>query len=227
MTFLEERKRIADYGNQLLAESLTTGTGGNISLFIRNEKKMLISPSGIPYQETAPEDIVLLDMDGNILEGTRKPSSEFELHRIFYQRSENVNAVVHTHSEYATALACLHQEIPPLHYLIASVGETVKCCKYKPFGTFELAEEAYRVMGNNNGILLGNHGVLGTGKNLDDAFGVARDIEFLAKIYIRARSLGEPVILSKEQMTIVNEKIPYYGQVPDPDSPFHSKQEIG
>lgn len=84
---------------------------------------MLISPSGIPYFETEPEDIVLLDLQGHVLEGNRKPSSEYDLHSIFYANRPDVRSVVHTHSEYATTFACLQQEIEPLHYIIGSVGE--------------------------------------------------------------------------------------------------------
>lgn len=213
MRYLVEREKIVDYGKKLITEKLTTGTGGNISIFLREDQCMLISPSGIPYSQTTPEDIVLLDLDGNVLEGNRKPSSEYDMHRIFYQKTQHVNAVVHTHSEYATSISCLNQEIPAVHYLIGSIGYSIKCCEYKTFGTYELAEAAYKTMGENNGILLGNHGVLATGKDIATAFSVAIDIEFLAKLYIRAKSIGAPVVLSKEDMNICLKKFETYGQV--------------
>ena len=126
MKHLKERELIVDYGKKLITEKLTTGTGGNISIYLPEEETMLISPSGIPYFETEPEDIVLMDLHGNVLEGNRKPSSEYDLHSIFYANRPDVRSVVHTHSEYATTFACLQQEIEPLHYIIGSVGENVR-----------------------------------------------------------------------------------------------------
>lgn len=213
MKYKNERQQIVDFGKKLLTEKLTTGTGGNISIFIREDNVMLISPSGIPYDETQLEDVVVLDLDGNVVEGTRKPSSEFHMHSIFYKKTKNINSVVHTHSDYATAVACLLQDIGPLHYIIGSVGDKVRCCDYKTFGTQELADEAYKVMKDNSGILLGNHGVLAVGENCAGAFSVAKDIEFLAKLKIRGESIGKPVLLDKKQMDVVIEKFGTYGQV--------------
>ena len=213
MNYVEERQQIVDYGKKLISERLTTGTGGNISIFIPEDNVMLISPSGIPYNDTKLEDIVVLDLDGNKVEGHRKPSSEYDMHRIFYQRNgDKIRSVVHTHSDFATAISCLNQDIEPLHYIIGSVGDKVRCCDYKTFGTYELAEEAYRVMDNNNGILLGNHGTLAVGKDCADAFSVSKDIEFLAKLWVRANAIGTPVLLNKEQMDVVIEKFGTYGQ---------------
>ena len=212
MRHLKERALIVEYGKKLITEKLTTGTGGNISIYLPEEEVMLISPSGIPYFETKPEDIVLMDLQGNIVEGERKPSSEYDLHSIFYANRPDVRSVVHTHSEYATTFACLQQEIEPLHYIIGSVGEKVRCCEYKTFGTRELAEEAFRFIHEDNGILLGNHGVLTIGSDLASAFGVAKDIEFLAKLDYRARCIGTPKLLKQEQMKEVLEKFETYGQ---------------
>lgn len=212
MRYMKERKKIVNFGKDLIAENLTTGTGGNISIFIREDNLMLISPSGIPYTETNPEDIVLLDLGGNVVEGNCKPSSEYHMHSVFYKNTEHINSVVHTHSEYATAIACLNQEIAPLHYMIGSVGNKVKCCAYKTFGTQALANEAYRTMGDNNGILLGNHGVLAVGTTCEKAFSVAVDIEFLAKLKIHAESIGKPVLLDDDHMEKVTEKFKTYGQ---------------
>lgn len=213
MNYQKERQEIIEYGKALVTEQLTTGTGGNISLFIPEEQVMLISPSGIPYQDIELTDVVVLDLEGNILEGTRKPSSEYEMHKIFYKKNPEIRAVVHTHSDYATSVACLQKEIPPLHYIIGSVGRSVRCCAYKTFGTQALAEEAYQVMGANKGILLGNHGVLTVGTDLSEAFSIAKDIEFLAKLYVRSAALGEPVLLSEAELDVVVKKFKTYGQV--------------
>ncbi|MGX7204565.1 L-fuculose-phosphate aldolase [Enterococcus pingfangensis] len=212
MKYQKERELIVEYGKKLITENLTTGTGGNISLYLPEEQVMLISPSGVPYFETKSADIVLMDLEGNVLEGTRKPSSEYELHSIFYANRPEVRSVVHTHSEYATTFACLQQAIEPLHYIIGSVGEQVRCCAYKTFGTYELAEEAFNFIHEDNGILLGNHGVLTIGPDLPSAFSVAKDIEFLAKLDYRARSIGTPKLLNQAQMQEVLEKFATYGQ---------------
>ena len=176
---------------------------------------MLISPSGIDYFKTKPEDVVVMDLDGNVLEGDKKPSSEYELHSIFYRHNPEVRAVVHAHADYATACACLRINIPPLHYIMADIGDELRCTDYKIYGSPEIAQEAYRVMGKNKGILLANHGLLAIGKDIDSAMGIARNIEMMCKLYIRASSIGNPVILSKEEMAAVKKKFETYGQVKD------------
>ncbi|MFL2062345.1 L-fuculose-phosphate aldolase [Latilactobacillus sakei] len=212
MKYLNERKQIVEFGKKLVTERLTTGTGGNISIFIREDNIMLISPSGIPYTETLPEDIVIMDLNGNVLEGSKKPSSEYAMHAIFYKQTDNINSVVHTHSDYATAISCLHQDIEPLHYIIGSVGDRVRCSNYRTFGSSELATEAFKTMRDNNGILLGNHGVLAVGPDCAEAFSVAKDIEFLAKLKVHSGALGKPVLLNDEDMAVVKEKFKTYGQ---------------
>lgn len=212
MKYQKERKQLVEYGKAMLTEKLTTGTGGNLSVFIREDNVMLMTPSGIPYNDTKEEDIVLMTLDGEILEGNCKPSSEYDMHRIFYQQTPNVNAVVHTHSEYATVFACLQEDILPLHYIIGSIGSRVRCCKYETFGTAKLAEVAFKAMKQDKGILLGNHGTLTVGEDLASAFSVAKDIEFIAKLYYRAKSIGTPVLLNDEQLEEVIEKFGTYGQ---------------
>lgn len=212
MKYQVERKQLVEYGKAMLTENLTTGTGGNLSIFIREDNVMLMTPSGIPYPETKEEDIVLMTLEGEILEGDCKPSSEYDMHRIFYQQTPNVNAVVHTHSEYATVFACLQEDILPLHYIIGSIGSRVRCCPYETFGTAKLAEVAFKEMKQDKGILLGNHGTLAIGEDLASAFSVAKDIEFIAKLYYRAKSIGTPVLLNEEQLEEVIEKFGTYGQ---------------
>ncbi|MFW8053448.1 L-fuculose-phosphate aldolase [Vagococcus fluvialis] len=212
MKYIEERKQLVKYGKQLLVDNLTTGTGGNLSIFIREDNVMLITPSGVPYNETTEEDIVLMTLEGDVLEGSKKPSSEYDMHRIFYQKTPHINSVVHTHSEFATVFACLHEEILPLHYIIGSVGNRIRCCSYETFGTAELAEVAYAEMKEDKGILLGNHGVLAIGEDLSSAFSVAKDIEFIARLYYRAKSIGTPVLLNDKQLDEVIDKFGTYGQ---------------
>jgi len=212
MILEEERRLIVEYGKKLIGQGLTRGTSGNLSIFNRDKRLMAISPSGMDYFEIRPEDVVILDIGGNIVDGHRKPSSEVELHRIFYMNREDINAIVHTHSMYSTLLACLHYSLPPVHYVLASAGKDVRCAEYATFGTKELAENAYEAMKGRKAVLLANHGLLTGGKDLKEAFSIAEDVEYCAEIYYRAKSIGEPVIIGEEEMEVILERFKTYGQ---------------
>ena len=212
MDYLNERKKIVEYGKKLVDEGLTTGTGGNLSIYVPEDQVMLISPSGINYYDTKLEDVVVMDLDGNIKEGNRKPSREFAMHSIFYKNKPGVLSVIHAHADFATAMSCLRKNVPPIHYVIADMCKELKCTDYKIYGSPEIAEEAYRVMGDDHGILLANHGLLATGNSIESALGNAVNIEFLCKLYIYAKSVGEPVALTDKEMDAVAKKFTNYGQ---------------
>lgn len=207
-----ERELIVEYGKKLITSGLTKGTGGNISIYNRQENLMAISPSGLEYFETKPEDVVVLNLKGEIVEGNRKPSSELEMHSIFYQRRTDINAIVHTHSPYATTIAALNWELPAVSYLVAYAGLNVRCAKYATFGTKELAENAFEAMIDRKAVLLANHGLLAGAHDMANAFNIAEEIEFSAEIYYRAKSIGEPVILPEDEMVRMLEKFKTYGQ---------------
>lgn len=196
----------------MIINGLTKGTGGNISIFNRKKQLMAISPSGIDYFETKPEDVVILNMKGEVIDGDKKPSSEYEMHKIFYEGRADINAVVHTHSIYAAILACLNWGIEPVHYLIGFAGGDVRCTKYTAFGTEELAKSAFEGMKDRYAVLLGNHGLLAGGKHISHAFNVAEETEFCAEVYYKSKSLGSPVVLSNEDMEVVLEKFKSYGK---------------
>jgi L-fuculose-phosphate aldolase len=209
----EERNLLVDYGKKLITAGLTKGTGGNISVFNKREGLMAISPSGMDYFETKPEDIVLMDLEGKIVDGLRKPSSEWRMHLIFYQNREDVGAVVHTHSTFATTIATLRWDVPPASYLIAYAGKKVPCAPYAAFGTQEIANAAYNTMGKEyNAVLLANHGLIAVGPDMPSAFGIAEIIEMVCEIYYRAKCVGEPTILSDDEMDLMLEKFKTYGQ---------------
>lgn len=212
MLLQKEREQVVDYCRRLATHHLTKGTGGNISAYNREANLMAISPSGMDYFQTEPEDVVVLDLEGKVVEGRRVPSSEVDMHRVFYVERQDVDAVVHTHSTYATALACLHKGLPPVHYLIGFAGYDVRCTKYAPFGSPELARIAFEGMKDRYAVLLGNHGLLAAGPNMQYAFNTAEEIEFVCELYYRALNVGEPVLLSKEDMDVVLEKFKTYGQ---------------
>lgn len=213
MLLREERELIVEYGKRLITHNLSRGTSGNISIYNKDQKLMAISPSGMDYFATKPEDVVVMDLNGNKIEGDRKPSSEYDLHRIFYRNRDDVFAVVHTHSTYATTFACMNRSIPAVHYLIGfSGGSEVKCAPYATFGTQELAENALKTMGKGYVVLLANHGLVAVGPNLPTAFTAAEEIEFCAELYYRTKCLGEPVLIPDGEMEIILEKFKTYGQ---------------
>lgn len=207
MLLERERKLLVAYGKKLISHRLTTGTGGNLSIFNRDQELFAITPTGLDYFDTKPEDIVVLQVDGDIVEGEREPSSELPMHRIFYQQRKDINALVHVHSRHATTLSCLNWDLPAVHYLVAFAGDKVKCAQYAAFGSEELARNGFEAMKNRKAVLLANHGLLTGGKDLPFAFDLAEVIEFCAEIYYRSKCIGEPVILSAREMEVVAEKL--------------------
>ncbi len=213
MLLEQERKDIVKYCRLLIEHGLTKGTGGNISIFNREENLFAISPSGIDYFKMTEEDVVIMSLDGKVVEGDKKPSSEHELHRIFYVNRDDVNAVVHTHSVYSTVVATLREDLPASNYLVAFSGHNVACAEYASFGTKELAENVYKVMKTQYAALMANHGLIAASKDILNAFNVAEEIEFCAEVYVKARSIGKPVILDEKEMDFMIEKFRNsYGQ---------------
>ncbi|MCQ4924056.1 L-fuculose-phosphate aldolase [Tissierella carlieri] len=213
MLMIDERTEIVEYGKRLVTSRLTKGTGGNLSIYNREKKLFCISPTGIDYFDIKPEDVVVMDLEGKIIEGDKKPSSEVEMHRIFYANRKDIDAIIHTHTMYATTLACLNWSLPPVHYMVALAGLDVRCAKYATYGTKELAENAFEAMRDRYAVLLANHGLLAGAKDLANAFNITEEIEYCAELYYRTKAIGEPVILPEEEMVLMLEKFKTYGQV--------------
>ena len=213
MILLEERKEIVEYGRRLVTSKLTKGTGGNLSIFNREEGLMAISPSGIDYFDIRPEDVVVVDLDGKIIDGNKKPSSELDMHLIFYKKRKDIDAIIHTHTVFATTISCLNITLPAVHYMIALAGPDVRCAKYATYGTKELAENAFEAMVDRKAVLLANHGLLAGAKDLANAFNITEEIEYCAELYYRAKSIGQPVILPEDEMKTMLKKFKNYGQV--------------
>lgn len=211
MKLLKERQQIIAFGNKMLQASLTTGSGGNISCFNRQEQCIAITPSGIEYPRLTPEDIVILNSDGSPCQGDNRPSSEVGFHLSLYNQRQDVNAVVHTHSTYATTFACLNREIPAVHYLVGFAGKKVPLAPYATYGTPELALNISNTIADYNAVLLANHGLVAVGKDLTAAFNTAEEIELVARICYQAECIGKPVILSDGEMERVIEKFADYG----------------
>lgn len=210
MLLKKERELLVKYGKKLITNGLTKGSGGNISIYNREENLVAITPSGMDYFETEEDDIVIIDIDGNIIEGKHKPSSEIGMHLIFYKTREDANAIVHTHSMYATAVSCMGWTLEPVHYMVGMAGVDVKCAKYATYGSQELAENALRAMEDRNAVLLGNHGLLALGNDVESAFSTAEHLEFVSQLYCITKSLGQPNILTETQMIEVMKKFKTY-----------------
>jgi len=212
MKLEEERNLIVAYGKKLIAAQLTTGSGGNLSIFNRKENLIAIKPSGMDYLLMQPEDVVVLTPDGSLVEGSRQPSSETKFHLALLNRRSDINAVVHTHQVYATTIACMNWELPAVHYLVGFSGNKVPLAKYATYGSQELSDNILEAIGNYNACLMANHGIVTVGASILSAFAVAEEIELVARLYVQCKSMGEPVILSKEEMVVVGEKFKTYGQ---------------
>lgn len=213
MLMQEEREQVVAYGKKMSAAGLSTGTSGNISVYNAEKGLMAISPSGIDYFSTTPEDVVVTDLDANIVDGDKKPSSEWALHTAFYRRKPHIRAVVHTHSMYCTTFAVLGMPLRAVHYAIADAGAAeIPCAPYRLFGTAELAEAAVEAAGRSDAVLLANHGLVACGKDLRGAYGLACNLEYVAELQYRAMCIGRPNVLTDEQMAEVMERFRSYGQ---------------
>ena len=212
MILSSERAAVVEFGRKLLETQLTTGTGGNLSIFNRAEGLVAIKPTGVDYGSMRPEDVVVMTPDGRIVDGTLKPSSEFRFHLDLYRTRADVNAVVHTHQVYATTIACMGWELPAVHYLVGFSGDKVPLAAYAVFGSQELSDNITGAIGQYNACLMANHGIVTVGDTLAAAFSTAEALELVSRLYYQTKCIGQPVILNAEQMAIVGEKFKGYGQ---------------
>ncbi|WP_148414728.1 class II aldolase/adducin family protein [Haloferax sp. KTX1] len=217
MTVNEPQRLVSTLGKRMLADGLTKGTGGNISVRA-DDGTVAISPSGMPYDEIEPEDVPILDIDGERVAGDRKPSSEFRMHTDVLRQREDVGAVVHNHSPYASTFASIDEPVGPSHYLIAFIGDEIPVASYETYGTAELADVAVETLGDDyNACLLENHGVLATGATAEEAYEVALMVEYCARIHYQARSVGEPSLLPDEEIDTLLDRFADYGQTQSAD----------
>jgi len=206
------RRGIVETMRALAARGLYAGTSGNIS--VRCGKGFLITPTGVPCDETKPSDIVAMDFEG-AHRGPLLPSSEWRFHRDILRSRPEVNAVIHTHSAFAAALSCLRRDIPPFHYMVAKAGgDTIRCARYATFGTETLSKNALAALSGRRACLLANHGMIALGADLGAARRLAEEVEGLCEQYWRALLAGKPVILPNAEMAKVVEKFKTYGCQP-------------
>jgi len=215
MKNLDQRNQIIEYSLKLNSTNLSPLRSGNISLRGKEEDNegYLITPSGKKYETLKPEDIVFMNLNDELEnnDSVNQPSSEWRFHRDIYLNKKDAQAIVHAHSPHATAVSSHGKSIPPFHYMIALAGgENIKCADYATFGTEELSKNIMKALENRSACLMSNHGQVAFGKNLDQAFELAQEIENICQQYIIALKIGEPKILSLKEMEKVLDKAKDY-----------------
>jgi len=208
------REELVAVARRLNASGLNQGTSGNLSLRIAGG--LLITPSSLPYEQMEPADLVAIDLHGWPLQDNgRRPSSEWRLHADVLAARDDVQAVLHCHPIHGTALACHDRGIPPFHYMTAVAGgDDIRCAPYATFGTAELSALAVEALEARQACLLARHGLVSLGTTLDQALRLAVEVETLARMYLQALQLGEPPLLSPDQMRAVHAQFQglHYGQ---------------
>lgn len=210
----EKASQIVEASKRLVSTGMNRGSCGNVSM--RSETmqngsgSFLITPSGTDPEKMTPDSICLMNMSGETA-GNGKPSSEWRMHRDIYHARSDIHAVVHTHSPFATTLACMQLEVPPFHYMIAVTGgNTIPCAPYALFGSQELSDSALDCLENRYACLLAHHGMLALGHSLDHAMAIAIEVESLCEQYWRILQTSHLKILSDKQMSAVHEKFRDY-----------------
>jgi L-fuculose-phosphate aldolase len=207
---LKEREHLLNVTRRLSASGLNRGTSGNAS--VRVAEGFLITPSGMEVDAMTPHDMVLMDKHGDF-HGERQPSSEWRFHHDILKARPEIGAVIHTHSMFATTMACLQRDIPPFHYMIALTGAaTIRCAPYALFGSQALSDGAVAALQGSKACLLANHGMIVLGEDLERAYAVAVEVETLCEQYWRALQIGEPHLLSAQEMQEVFQQFKGYGK---------------
>ena len=196
------------------AAGINRGKSGNVSARWRDGDfdGFLVTPSALPYAQTEPADIVAVSLAGDA-RGRRPPSSEWRFHRDIYAQRPDAKAVVHVHAPFATSLACLRRGIPAFHYMVAVAGgNDIRCAPYATFGTQALSDNVMEALAGRVACLMANHGMIAVGKSLQAALALAVEVETLAEMYWRALQVGEPALLSDDEMRVVLDKFAGYGK---------------
>jgi L-ribulose-5-phosphate 4-epimerase len=200
MLLQSERTKVIETARRARRDRLVPLTFGNFSLRDRDTGYICITPSGLDYDGLVESDIVVIDIDGRVIDGHRRPSIETPLHCEVYRRREDVMAVAHTHSVFATAWACCREEIPAVAAEVAVIaGGSIRCAPYRPVGSVELAQVAAETLHDNDIVLLANHGVLAVGRDLDTAYANAVVAEEGAKVAFYARQIGSVAAIDEDE----------------------------
>lgn len=209
-----QREQLLYISQQLASLGLNRGTSGNVSIRVENNLQQpgfLITPSGMPVDKMTSADMVWMDFAGNA-SGTRQPSSEWRFHLDILKNKPEVNAVIHTHSMFATTLSTFRRDMPAFHYMIALAGgDSIRCAPYALFGSQQLSDNAIAALQDRKACLLANHGMIAVGETLEKALSITVEVETLCEQYLRALQVGEPYILTAQEMLEVQERFKSYG----------------
>lgn len=205
------KEQLVKAAQKLVALGLNKGTSGNCS--VRHEAGFIITPSGVDAEEMTANSMVNMQLDGSF-EANQKPSSEWFFHRDIYQQRPEVSAVIHTHSMFATTIACLHKDIPPFHYMIAITGgDSIRCAPYALFGTQALSDVAMLALKDRKACLLANHGMIAMGVSLEEALSITVEVENLCEQYWRLLQVTPtPPLLTENEMQAVFQQFKGYGK---------------
>lgn len=214
LTVEKARERVAKFSQKMTASNLVLGTWGNLSCYLPEEGLVVITPSGVDYESMRLNKTVVVNMQGEVEEGDLKPSSEVKVHLAVYAARPDIAAIVHTHSAYAGAMAVARTPIPPiLEDMAALIGGEVSVAEYALAGSDQLATNIVEGLGKKSAVLMANHGVIGAGRDLDEAFNVCMMVERCAQIYSMAKMVGTPHVLSAEDVEIMRDfYLTKYGQ---------------
>ena len=207
------RNQLIDTARQMNDCGLNQGTSGNLS--VRCDGGMLITPSGMEYEQLVAEDIVFMDLDGDA-QGGRRPSSEWRFHAAIYASRADADAVLHAHPLNCSSLACMGKGIPPFHYMVAIAGgKDIRCAPYATFGGDELSGHVVSALKNRKACLMANHGLTCLDADLSSVLALAVEVEHLAAVYCNILAMGDANVLGDEEMAVVLDKFKTYGVQPD------------
>lgn len=211
---MDVRQELIETARRMESVGLNRGTAGNLSVRALHQERegFFITPTGMPYDTLTVDDIVFVCTDGSCI-GKRQPSSEWRFHHDIYLARAEAGAILHAHSPFATSVACLRQNIPAFHYMIARFGgDSVRCADYATFGTQSLSDAALAALAGRNACLLANHGMLVFGRTIAESFALGIELEGLCEQFWRASLLGKPALLDAQEMATVLAKFKTYGQ---------------
>ncbi|MER7546593.1 class II aldolase/adducin family protein [Spirillospora sp. NPDC127506] len=204
MLLKDERRELCETGRRLAGSGLVTGASGNIS--VRAGDLVAVTPAGMMLDRMEPADCPVVNLSSQLVEGERAPSSETPMHLALYAATPAA-AIVHTHSTYGAVVAATMSELPPIHYNTLLLGGVVKVAEYATYGTPELAENVRAAMeGGKRAALMANHGGVTIGRDLEEAYENARLLEWLCGVYVRAKAIGEPRVLTEAELAEVVER---------------------
>lgn len=205
------RKEIIETARAMSRSGLSPNRSGNVSARVAGG--MLITPTGLAYEEISPKDIVFVADDGTVPAGQKKPSSEWQFHLSAYGARPDMGAIVHTHSLHAVVLACAGKPIPAFHYMVAVAGGIdIPVVPYATFGSAELAGYVAEGLKQRRACLMAHHGAIAMGETLASALELAHEVEVLAEQYVKLLALGAPALLPEAEMQVVLERFKSYGQ---------------